>query len=160
MYHKSLLSSFISWLAFLLVSKPNIFLLDARSQSWKTETTFHYCWRVKSCCKLVWMESTFPCNSLIGYSLKWRCFLIGLGPQPTRRFYYRRVVKTGFPLRDFGQIPRVHRVATAAFWCTFSDEGKISPGWWGWGVHAHPLSSHLPSPVKLQCTLQLSGHTH
>ncbi len=37
---------------------------------------------------------------------------------------------------------------------------KISPGWWGWGVHAHPLSLHLPSPVKLQCTLPLSGQTH
>ncbi len=24
---------------------------------------------------------------------------------------------------------RVHRVATAAFWRTFSNEGKISPGW-------------------------------
>jgi hypothetical protein len=24
---------------------------------------------------------------------------------------------------------RVQRVATAAFWRTFSDEGKISPGW-------------------------------
>ncbi len=24
---------------------------------------------------------------------------------------------------------RVHRVATAAFWRTFSDEGKISPDW-------------------------------
>ncbi len=30
----------------------------------------------------------------------------------------------------------------------------------GWGVHAHPLLLHLPSPVKLQCTLQLSGQTH
>jgi hypothetical protein len=55
---------------------------------------------------------------------------------------------------------RVHRVATAAFWCTFSDEGKIRPGWWGWGVHAHPLSLHLPLPVKLQCTLHLSGQIH
>jgi hypothetical protein len=27
-------------------------------------------------------------------------------------------------------------------------------------VHAHPLSLHLPSPVKLQCTLQLSGQKH
>ena len=27
----------------------------------------------------------------------------------------------------------------------------------GW-VLAHPLSLHLPSPVKFQCTLQLSGH--
>ncbi len=52
------------------------------------------------------------------------------------------------------------KVATAAFWRTFSDEGKISPGWWGWGVHAHLLSLHLPSPVKLQCTLQLSGQIH
>ncbi len=24
---------------------------------------------------------------------------------------------------------RVHRVATSVFWRTFSDEGKISPGW-------------------------------
>ncbi len=29
--------------------------------------------------------------------------------------------------------------------------------WWGWGVHAHPLSLSLPSRAKLQCTLQLSG---
>ncbi len=51
-----------------------------------------------------------------------------------------------------GLVHRVHRVATAAFWCTFSHEGKTRPGWWGWGVHASPppLSLHLPSPVKLQ----------
>ncbi len=54
---------------------------------------------------------------------------------------------------------RVHRVVTAAFWRIFSHEGKIGPGWWGWGLHAHPLSLLLPSPVKLQCTLQLSGQT-
>ncbi len=34
---------------------------------------------------------------------------------------------------------RVHRVVTSAFWRTFSHEGKIRLGWWGWGVHAHPL---------------------
>ncbi len=38
---------------------------------------------------------------------------------------------------------RVHKVATAAFWRTFSHEGKISPNWWGWGMHAHPLSLHF-----------------
>jgi hypothetical protein len=32
---------------------------------------------------------------------------------------------------------RVHRVAAAAFWRTFHHEGKISPGWRGWGVHTH-----------------------
>ncbi len=57
-------------------------------------------------------------------------------------------------------VHRVHRVATAAFWRTFSDEGKFCPGWWGWGVHAHPLSLHLPSPLKLECTLELSGQIH
>ncbi len=46
-----------------------------------------------------------------------------------------------------------HRVATASFWRTFHHEDKISPGWWGWGVRAHPFSLHLPSPVKLQWKL-------
>ncbi len=70
--------------------------------------------------------------------------------------------KTGFVsiCARHSQNHRVQRVATAAFWLTFSHEGKISPGWWGWVVHAYPLSLHLPSPVKLQCTLQLSGQTH
>ncbi len=36
---------------------------------------------------------------------------------------------------------RVHRVATADFWRTFSHEGKISPGWWGWGGRT-PTPSH------------------
>ncbi len=32
-----------------------------------------------------------------------------------------------------------HRVAIADFWhYTSHHDGKISPGWWGWGVHAHP----------------------
>ncbi len=57
----------------------------------------------------------------------------------------------------YRSVHRVHRVVTAAFWRTFHHEGNISPGWWGWGVHAHLLSLHLPSPVKLQCTLQLSA---
>ncbi len=53
--------------------------------------------------------------------------------------------------------------ATAALWHTFQHEVKIGPGWWvggGGGVHAHPLSIHLPSLVKLQCTLQLSGQIY
>ncbi len=53
-----------------------------------------------------------------------------------------------------------HRVATAAFWCIFHHDGKISPGWKGWGVHAHPLSLQLPSRTNLQCTLQLNGQIH
>ncbi len=53
---------------------------------------------------------------------------------------------------SIGAEHRVHWVLTAAFWRIFHHEGKISPGLWGWGVHANPLSLHLPSPVKLQCT--------
>jgi hypothetical protein len=46
---------------------------------------------------------------------------------------------------------RVHRVATADFWRTCHHDGKISPGWWGWGC----TLPYLPSHKKLQCTLQL-----
>jgi hypothetical protein len=52
---------------------------------------------------------------------------------------------------------RVHRVANAALWRTFHHEGKLSPGCWWWGCTPIP---HLPSPVKLHCTLQLSGQIH
>jgi hypothetical protein len=34
-----------------------------------------------------------------------------------------------------------HRVATATLWRTFHHDGKISPAWWVWGVHAFPLHS-------------------
>jgi hypothetical protein len=34
---------------------------------------------------------------------------------------------------------RVHRVATAAFWRTFSHEGKISPDWWDGGCTQTPF---------------------
>ncbi len=50
--------------------------------------------------------------------------------------------------------------AKAAFWRTFHHDGKMSPGWWRWGAHAHPLSLYLSSHTKLQCTLQLSGQIH
>ena len=55
---------------------------------------------------------------------------------------------------------RVHRVAMAAFWRTFHHEGKISQRWCGCGEHVHRLSLHLPSQVKLQCTIPLSGQIH
>ncbi len=54
---------------------------------------------------------------------------------------------------------RVHRVATAAFWRTFSHKGKNQPWLVRVGGARPPLLLHLPSPVKLQCTPQLSGQT-
>ncbi len=45
-----------------------------------------------------------------------------------------------------------------AFWHTFHHNGKVSPGWLGWGGGTPTPDSHyLPSRTKLQCTLQLSG---
>jgi hypothetical protein len=32
-------------------------------------------------------------------------------------------------------------VAMTTFWRTFHHDGKISQAWWGWGVHAHPLTT-------------------
>jgi hypothetical protein len=45
----------------------------------------------------------------------------------------------------------------ADFWRTCHHDGKFSPGWVGWGVHAHLLSLNLPSHTKLLCMLQLKG---
>ncbi len=47
--------------------------------------------------------------------------MVGSLKKNTTLEYSTRVVQEG----DH----RVHRVATAAFWRTFSDEGKICPGW-------------------------------
>jgi hypothetical protein len=55
-----------------------------------------------------------------------------------------------------------NRLAMATFWRTFHHHGKISPAWWGWGVHTLYLSLYLPSRAKLCCTgmLQLRGQIH
>ncbi len=44
-----------------------------------------------------------------------------------------------------------HRLAIADICRTSHHDVKISPGWWGWEVHAHPPFSLLPSRRKLQC---------
>jgi hypothetical protein len=53
-----------------------------------------------------------------------------------------------------------HRVVLSTFWRAFHHDGKINPGWCGWGVHAHPLLLYLKSRTKLQCMLQLSRQIH
>jgi hypothetical protein len=53
---------------------------------------------------------------------------------------------------------RVHRVETAVFWRTSIMRVKLAQA--GEDGGCTPTSLHLPSPVKLQCTLQLSGQTH
>ena len=42
-----------------------------------------------------------------------------------------------------------HRLAIAEFWRTSHHNGKISPGWYGWGVHAHPLSAYYVPSLKV-----------
>ncbi len=76
--------------------------------------------------------------------------------QPVRRHYYSVYSVTSPVLfsvlctdcnATLRHKHRVHRVVTSAFWRTISHEGKIRLGWWGWGVHAHPLLLYLTSPV-------------
>jgi hypothetical protein len=47
-----------------------------------------------------------------------------------------------------GQATESRRVATATFWPTCHHNGKISPGWWGWGCT--PTSFTVPSHTKLR----------
>jgi len=49
------------------------------SLSWKAETTFHYCWEVKSRYQLVWIESTSP-HATNWLATLWSCatMLIGM----------------------------------------------------------------------------------
>ncbi len=46
---------------------------------------------------------------------------------------------------------RVLRVATAAFWRTFHYEGKISPGWCGWGCT--PIPFHYIYHHQYSCSV-------
>ncbi len=54
------------------------------------------------------------------------------------------------------QPQNTHSVATAALWRLFQHDGKLSPAWWRWVVHAYPLSLCLPSRTTLQCGVSSS----
>ncbi len=127
-------------------------------------------------CLLCGGDATFPYHSVTSLCIATSCTLldfvskhIGGFPQTwvfvdkPRTKSIEKLIKytqTRKYLSTDWRYHRVHRVATVAFWRTFDHEGKISPVWCGWGVHAHPLSLLLPSPVKLHCTLQLSRQIH
>ncbi len=53
---------------------------DRKASSLKSEMKFNFCWGIKkSIFKLVWMNSTSPCNSLFSFLFKWRwCSLVCL----------------------------------------------------------------------------------
>ncbi len=50
-------------------------------------------------------------------------------------------------------------VAMTTFWHTFHHDGKISPTWWGWGVHALPLSLYLLSRVVVYTPAERADST-
>ncbi len=64
--------------------------------------------------------------------------------------YNLRILKQHpFPLTQIlWERHRIYRVATAAFWGTFHHDGKISPGWWGWGCT--PTTFHYSSYHQVQ----------
>ncbi len=45
------------------------------------------------------------------------------------------------------------RMAMATLLHTFHHDGQISPDWWGWEVHAHPLSLYCIYHQLQKCTL-------
>ncbi len=50
-----------------------------------------------------------------------------------------------------------HRMAFGAFWRTFHNDRKISPGWWGGrGVHAHPLTLQYSYHHVQSCSVRSS----
>jgi hypothetical protein len=54
------------------------------------------------------------------------------------------------PVRTRESSPQsTHRVATAAFWLTLDHEGKISPVWWGWKMHAYLLFTIFSTTYKV-----------
>ena len=70
------------------------------------------------------------------------------------RSAWERSIRTAQKTRS-ADSQSTHRMAMAtSFWHTFHRDGKISPAWWGWGMHAHPLSLYLPSRTMLQCRYQ------
>jgi hypothetical protein len=86
-----------------------------------------------------------PCFSLVDKHSSCRGYLWGVGAWVC--YTDRSTILRRFPRQHFlystqeyssGLMNRttectLHRVETAAFWRTFSDEGKVGPGWWGWG---------------------------
>ncbi len=72
------------------------------------------------------------------------------GAQSTHR------VATAAFWRKFHHDGKIHRVAMADFWCTFHHDGKISPCWWGWGVHAQPLTLFYYHVQSCSCSVRSS----
>ncbi len=100
------------------------------------------------CSKCSYMTSM---HALYYTVLEWVCYANIFSTSSVFKYFKhdnRMFVSVGYHRFRGGSFKhRLHRVTTAAFWRTFIQEGKISPGCWEWGVHAHPLSLHLPSPV-------------
>ncbi len=64
----------------------------------------------------------------------------------------------GYPV-EYQQLwnwPQITQSSNGHFWRIFPHDGKIIPGWWGWGVHGHPLSLYLTSHTKFKNTPSVS----
>ncbi len=92
--------------SFLLSTKPSPTYLPQQGscliciycmyrQGPEAETTFHYCWRIKSSFKLAWKESISTCNSLIVYSLKYHAAAHWSDQNLLDKIRFRPPVKTG-----------------------------------------------------------------
>ncbi len=74
---------------------------------------------------------------------------VGLSPEGEREAYEARdtlqAAQIGTYLVHIAIViisGSTHRVAIDDLWRTSHYDGKVSPGWWGWGMQAHPLSAY------------------
>jgi hypothetical protein len=80
-------------------------LWDRMEGAWlrtlSSETTFHYCWRVKSIFKLVWMNSTSPIHLIDWLLVEVALLLIGLTKISLTKssFYHPSVIESSLRLR-------------------------------------------------------------
>ncbi len=93
---KQVLPNIYKTLTILPPSPGELFIIHLLYRQWpEAETTFHYCWRIKSSFKLAWMESISTCNSLIVHSLKYYAAAYWSDQNLLDQIRFRPPVKTG-----------------------------------------------------------------
>ncbi len=120
---------------------------------------------------MVWRLARAPVNRAVASAL-WQVYLVGFSIFIMFQESYCQICfipenKISEPSRRQGSHCRVftfqnvsrklrsnHRVAMTTLWHTFHHDGKISPVWWGRGVHSLPLSLYLLN--KPSCVVRSS----
>jgi hypothetical protein len=100
-------------------------------------------------------QDTFP----LPHSFRFRA---KIPPRTLFLFFLFCNLYTVLQLLIYKLIHRVHRVVSSAFWRTFSHEGKICLGWWGWGGARPPpfITFTITSKVAMYAPAEWGGQIH